>query len=354
MSAIPALRDRLRRVAVVGVLACITALVQSAQASDLRTLLDRLERLERDIRTLNIQINREQRLPSGKGPMLSDVIGPLSNSGLSRVTERLDGLEQDIRGATGSLEQVSHTTARLADRLDKLIGDVDFRLSALEEKLRDRVVNSIEGNGLPSNQVQSSEFTYNKDTDASVLPGERLVAEPVEGQKILGTVAATSVKSDLESPTLSSVGAASAGTKNVMQQNSTQILLPAGKPREQYTFALNLLRQTKYDQAEIALTQFITSQSDHPLAGNARYWLGETYYVRADFEQAAQTFFSSYRASPENIKAPDMLLKLGMSLFQMKKLKEACATFDKLTNEYEGASMRIKNAVSREKKRARC
>ena len=130
--------------------------------------------------------------------------------------------------------------------------------------------------------------------------------------------------------------------------------LPAGTPKEQYTYALNLLRQTNYDQAEIALTEFIAIQGKHPLTGNARYWLGETYYVRADYEQAAQTFFQGYQASPSNVKAPDMLLKLGMSLAQLKKKTEACATFNKLSQDFPRASSRINSAVARERKRADC
>ena len=130
--------------------------------------------------------------------------------------------------------------------------------------------------------------------------------------------------------------------------------MPAGTVKEQYTYALNLLRQTNYDQAEIALTEFVAQHGDAPLAGNARYWLGETYYVRADYEQAAQTFFQGYQASPGNAKAPDMLLKLGMSLSQLKKKTEACATFDKLVGDFPNASTRINNAVVRERKRAGC
>ena len=59
-----------------------------------------------------------------------------------------------------------------------------------------------------------------------------------------------------------------------------------------------MLRQTNYDQAEIALKQFIEMHSANPLAGNARYWLGETYYVRTDYQTAAQVFFEAFQNSP--------------------------------------------------------
>ena len=51
-----------------------------------------------------------------------------------------------------------------------------------------------------------------------------------------------------------------------------------------------------------------------PLAGNAQYWLGETYYVRKDYKNAAAAFAEGYQKYPKGPKAADDLLKLGMSL----------------------------------------
>ncbi|MEK9753135.1 MAG: tol-pal system protein YbgF, partial [Rhodospirillaceae bacterium] len=130
--------------------------------------------------------------------------------------------------------------------------------------------------------------------------------------------------------------------------------LPAGSARDQYTYAFNLLRQTNYDQAEIALKEFIKSHGDNPLAGNARYWLGETFYVRVDYQQAAQVFFEGFQADPKGAKAPDMLLKLGMSLAQLGKKKEACATYDKVAADFGKSAARINTALARERERAGC
>ena len=131
-------------------------------------------------------------------------------------------------------------------------------------------------------------------------------------------------------------------------------VLPKGTPKEQYTYALNLLRQANYDQAEIALKQFIEMHSGGSLAGNARYWLGETYYVRADYQTAAQVFFEAFQNSPKGTKAPDMLLKLGMSLARLGKTNEACATYDKVESDFATSSPRIKSAVSRQRQQIRC
>ena len=61
-----------------------------------------------------------------------------------------------------------------------------------------------------------------------------------------------------------------------------------------------------------------------PLAGNAQYWLGETYYVRKDYENAATAFALGYQKYPKSAKAADDLLKLGMSLGNLGKKPDAC------------------------------
>ena len=272
---------------------------------------------------------------------------------------RLDNLEQDIRTTTGSLEQLGNNIRQLKDRLDRLVSDIDFRLSSYDEKLSGGRTTSLKSLILPSgNVLPSSSSAVDLEAIASnsepVNATGQVAPDSEKAERVLGTVAAKEVSAIRERTGSSPVNSTSINSDKLLEQKPLQVLLPAGKPKEQYTFALNLLRQTKYGQAKVALTQFIALRPKHPLAGNARYWLGETFYVQADYEQAAQTFFKSYRESPTNAKAPDMLLKLGMSLSRLKKPKEACATFEKLTKDFPSASTRIISAVTRERKRARC
>jgi tol-pal system protein YbgF len=131
-------------------------------------------------------------------------------------------------------------------------------------------------------------------------------------------------------------------------------VLPQGTPKEQYSYAFGLLRQANYDKAEEALQAFLKVNGDDPLAGNARYWLGETYYVRGQYVQAAEVFLKGYRSDPKSPKAPDTLLKLGMSLTNLDKKREACAAFDKLEADFPDASASIKNTVAKERQRGGC
>ena len=123
---------------------------------------------------------------------------------------------------------------------------------------------------------------------------------------------------------------------------------------EQYQYAFGLLQQANYDEAEKALRAFVAQHPTDFLAGNAQYWLGETYYVRGRYDDAALTFAEGYQKYPDNSKAPDDLLKLGMSLGQTGKKSEACVAFAELGKKFPGAPDNVLARVKDEKHRYGC
>ena len=60
------------------------------------------------------------------------------------------------------------------------------------------------------------------------------------------------------------------------------------------------------------------------------------------------------KQAPEGPKAPDSLLKLGMSMAGLDKTQEACATFGKLRKEFSPLKTNIEQALNREVKRLEC
>ena len=117
--------------------------VGAQNTDDLRVVLDRMERLERDIRTLNLSLSRGRPVTppvSGAKPVPAvPKAGPRGatadwegNPGLARMEVRLSALENDLRSATGSMEQFGFQIREIGKRLDKLVSDMDYRLSVLE------------------------------------------------------------------------------------------------------------------------------------------------------------------------------------------------------------------------------
>lgn len=127
-----------------------------------------------------------------------------------------------------------------------------------------------------------------------------------------------------------------------------------GTDKEQYDAAYTLLRQGDHVGAEKAFLAFIENNPKSDLAGNANYWLGETYYARGQYELAAPVFAEGFTTYKNNSKAPDNLLKLGMTMDRLGKKQEACTAFASLPDEFPKADKSLKDRAKNEAKKLAC
>jgi len=322
-------------------------------AQELQALLNRIERLERDIRTLNIQLARgaaPATLESGEGVGATGG-RELTGAAVAQFDARMTSIEQDVRATTGAMEEVDFRIRSIEGQLDKVISDIEFRLSELEQG---RSSSMTQGQAAPS----TAPVTQDVGQTASSVLGN--ITE-TELQKISSASQAsinadgTQTAGQSTDQTQSVVGVQGVTAEPIGEAAVPEAVQEAGlTPKEQYTNAFGLLRQAKYDDAAVALQAFIAQNPDDQLTLNARYWLGETYYVRSEFVSAAEVFFEGYRLAPTAEKAPDTLLKLGMSLGNLNKKVEACAAFGKLDEEFPNASANVRQTLERERLRNGC
>ncbi len=85
-----------------------------------------------------------------------------------------------------------------------------------------------------------------------------------------------------------------------------------------YNLSLDRLRSGAHDEAVAGFRSFIERFPEHDYADNAQYWLGECFYDRKDFENAAREFRLVRQRFPEGNKVPDALLKAGFSLLALE------------------------------------
>jgi tol-pal system protein YbgF len=111
-----------------------------------------------------------------------------------------------------------------------------------------------------------------------------------------------------------------------------------GKPEEQalYAQSFDALKAGAYSVAITGFKDFLGSYPASPLAENAQYWLGETYYVTRDLEAAAAAFRAVMNKWPNSRKSPDALLKLGYTQLEQKKDTEGRATLSQVLQKYPG------------------
>ena len=308
-----------------------------AQSNDVRGLADTVSRLERQLQTLERSVYRGAPPPAAASGETVSASGPApSGSALSNLQVTTDGLEEQLRRLTGQVEQLDFQVRQMNQRMDRLVSDVDFRLQALEQ-----------GGGTATPQASTQPVA----PAAPRAPG----AVTVESG---GGAGAPRVFGTLTETQLRNAGVATTPvdqqTANASPAAASPTALPAGSPRDQYDFSYKFLLQRDFESAETALTAFVAANPEDSLAGNAQYWLGETFYVRGDYSTAARTFAEGFQRYPDSAKAPDNLLKLGMSLAQLEQNSDACITLKKLRVEYPDAPTSVVQRADREIGRLQC
>ena len=209
---------------------------------------------------------------------------------------RMDEIEEQMRNLTGQIEQNQFTINNALRQIKQLSQDIDFRLSEMEKN-------------------KTNNLSSNINTDRAENKEPELIGK--------------------------------------LEKTTRESLAPLDE-KGQYDQAFTYLRNEEYGKAEAMLKDFIANNSDSSLISNAHYWLGETFYVRDNFEQSAVHFLKGYQKLPKGNKAADNLLKLGMSLNKLNKKKEACTTFSKMQKEFPNADKALIEKVNQEKKSTKC
>ena len=113
-------------------------------------------------------------------------------------------------------------------------------------------------------------------------------------------------------------------------------------------------RRKDYALAEETMKNFAQKHPSDPLIADSQYWLGESYFQRQQYRDAAEAFLGVTTKFDKSSKAPDALLRLGQSLAALKEKEAACAALGEVTRKYPRASAGVKAAVDREQKRVKC
>ena len=318
----------------------------AAQDSNIQQLLLELERLRNDMSDLQRFVYKGGEVPP---PSLQPTTtAPTVGGGDARRAQlevRFSQVEDEMRTLTGRVEEVAHGIDLLGQRIDKLVADVDFRLTAIERGQATGMAPAAALTAPAAAAVPATAAT----TTATTQPA--LVPQVSDAPGVLGTIPASALLA------VTTDGAVAAAQPTEMVALAPA--LPAGTPKQQYDYAYDVLKQAvqqggEYDEARRAFDAFIESHPDHELTDNAYYWLGETYYVVKDYASASHHFALGLQRFPDGNKAPDIMLKLGMSLYGSGRTDEACIAFEKFGELYAGASAQLKQKVAREAQRSGC
>jgi len=296
---------------------------------DLSPLVDKLNILERDIRDLQRKVNTGDISTNNEN-------AETQNSHPKDIAEheiRIIELEDQLRKTNGILEKLRYSIELLSKQTDQLKNEVNQKIISLNEiteQLRNK--NTTPDSTTSSTQTESIEDNFEENNNNSTVQVLARVDPSDEAQII---------KND-----------------NLIEENeiNNKPIVNQGQPEPQevYQRAYNLLSKGEYAAAEIAFKSFIKNFPKHPLSSNSYYWLGETFYVRKNYQLAAYNFANGYKNFPKGSKAADQLLKLGISLYSLNKKSDACATLSKLNEEFKELPVRISNRAKIFSKKLEC
>ena len=297
--------------------------ISFAQQDKMNELLDRLEKIQKDIQTLEKAVySKNVNLPSDN---------VVVNEALTRQLAKISELEKQIQQLTSKFEENNFKVQQLSDQLNKVSNDSQLRLQHLENNktVSDKV-------SVPKEVIVEKNIPIKKNetnilnTDEINKEEEIIIQEqPVQSENI------------------------KLKEKEKVNKPKTKVL-PKVSIAEQYKYAMNIMKSGDFEKAEIAFKEFVDTHSKHELAGSAQFWYGETFYIRQLYEDAASAFLEGYQKYPNSPKAPENLLKLGVTLAELGEIEQGCKMIINLKKAYPKTDAAILQKSSYEKKRFNC
>ena len=293
-----------------------------AEDQKIDAVIDQIQLLSQDLKTLEKAVYKS-----------SDIVSNSSSAGLNEdiLTKhllKLNEIEDQFRDLTNKFEEINFKMDKLSSRVTKIQSDNQLRFSDIES-----------GNVETNPKINSS-----KKKKVS-LPGASKAQD-------FGAAPSYEVSNLPEKQEVNSID--TVGTVITQEAEKQEKILPNKPTEEQYDFAVSFIKIGDYETAEFALKEFIDNNKDHDLAGNAQYWYGETFRIRQLYSDAASAYLDGYQNYPKSIKAPDNLLKLGITMVQLGEKDQGCSMIAGIRKQYPKASKSVLQKAQYEQKKFKC
>ncbi len=287
----------------------------------LQAVSDQIQVIIKDLKTLEKAVYQKSDVSSSVNtPSSSD---SLNEDIMTKHLLKLNEIEDQFRQLTNKFEEVNFKLDKLSSRVSKIQSDTQLRFSDLENS-KPEIKEKNKKARLPGTS-KPNDFGANPGYSSSSLP---------EKQEINSIESAQTVITE--------------------EPEKKESLLPDKDPKDQYEFAVSFMKIGDYETAEFALKEFIEKNKDHDLAGNAQYWYGETFRIRQLYSDAATAYLDGYQNYPKSKKAPDNLLKLGITMVQLGEKDQGCKMILGLKKEYPKASKSVLQKAQYEQKKFKC
>ena len=302
----------------------IFTVIYSSSFADSHNIYDVLELIKKDLKTLEKAVYSESLNGNSNNVSSSNNLDQNSEDVLTRHLLKLTEIENQFQELTNKFEEINFKLDKLSNRLSKVQADNQLRFQELE-----------------SGNITSS----NENKELTLLPGS---SQPQD----LGSISYKDTET--KSLTQQTQSIETTGTIITETFQLEEKLLPDENPEKQYEFAISFLKVGDYNTAERAFREFVDTNPEHKLAGNAQYWYAETFRIRQLYVDAASAYLEGYQRYPKSNKAPINLLKLGVSLVQIGEKDQGCLMIVGVKKEYPEANQSVLQKAKYEEKKFEC
>lgn len=283
------------------------------------------------------------------------------------VDYRVSVLEEQLRQLNGRIEELNFQLLEMQERLRRQQEDNDFRLQQIEE----RQGNLDAGNSSGAVVAEDDGFIRLEKPDPSAsqqtADGSDGISESETTKRTIDGVEIYDGESSVDPNSNGSLGSIQFDANgNIVDstigephdltaglgQNVTAPL--PTNPDVLFQLGYDHVQTGRYQDAENALVSFSNQFATHPRLPEARFWLGESYLGRGDFRTAADVYLDVHERWPNGKFGPQSLLKLGVSVAGLNQRELACATFAEVLKKYPNASRAVRRAVAFEQRATQC
>jgi len=302
-------------------------------SADNHNIYEIIEQLQKDIKTL------EKAVYSGSTQLNNESTNDInfnsnnnSEDVLTRHLLKLSEIENQFQLLTNKFEEINFKLDKLSNRLSKVQADNQIRFQDLE--------NTLSPDG--SNKSITKKTTND---DNETLPGS---SQPQD----LGSVSYKDTATSETTQQTESIDTTATIVTETFQAEES--ILPNESPEKQYQFATSFLKIGDYSTAERAFREFVNTNPEHDLAGNAQYWYAETFRIRQLYTDAASAYLEGYQKYPKGEKAPINLLKLGVSMVQIGEKDQGCKMINGVEKQYPKANQSVIQKAKYESQKFEC
>ncbi len=244
-----------------------------------------------------------------------------------RLMQRMDAMEGTQRSITGEVERLRYERDTLQEEVRALAANIaSLQDLADEMRLHLKAVNVV-----ASQPRQSAAQPYSSSgSTGSVIYGGRSGGGVYQNG------------SSISSP------------PTIIGSSPAPVSITSNDVSKLAEIGLEKMQEGDFSSAQTSFKQYLEYNLDAADRGDVYFWLGETYYVKSGFTDAADAYIASMRAAPNGDYAPEAMVRIAATARALGKKDMACQTLASFPREYPSASATVRDKARLESQRSGC